>query len=238
MFANQFLSNFDAAKCRTIFCLWTGNEVMSDDRLRSIWSIFSNTGCSVAFVNRNTLSEWIKPEFPLHAAYPYLSSTHKADYLRCYLMHHYGGGYTDIKPTTKAWGEFFDRLHASNAFALGYPELVNGMPHVDGKLGELLRSCHAELIGLCAFIFRKNTPLTEQWLEQTEHLLDAKFPLLVEHPAQHPQDQTGVLLPDGNVSRYPLRWAELLGEIFHPLIYHYRDQLLKAPVEPVFAGYR
>ena len=64
------------------------------------------------------------------------------------------------------------------------------------------------------------------------------MPLLVENPAQHPLDQTGVTLPDGNKSKYPLRWAEMLGEIFHPLIYNLRNKLDHAKIEPIFAGYR
>lgn len=238
MSSEKFLSEFDALRSRTLFCLWTGDEVMSNNRLQAIWSIFSNTGCSVAFVNRNTLAEWVNPEHPLHPAFPYLSSTHKADYLRCYLMHHYGGGYTDIKLTTKKWGGFFDEIERSEMWALGYTELPHGIPHVEGAFGDLLRKSHADLIGLCAFIFKKNTRLTSTWLAQTERLLDAKLPLLKQFPAQHPLDQSGVILPTGEPSCYPLRWAEMLGEIFHPLVYEYREKLLLAPIEPHFGGYR
>ena len=48
-------------------------------------------------MNRENLSSWIAEKSPLHPAYNYLSSVHKADYLRCYLMHHHGGAYSDIK---------------------------------------------------------------------------------------------------------------------------------------------
>ncbi len=236
--SHNFLSGFDAVRSRTLFCLWTGDEIMSENRLRAIWTIFSNTGCAVAYINGSTVSEWVKPESPLHPAFPYLSSTHKSDYLRCYLMHHYGGGYTDIKPTTRKWGAFFDQLENTDQLALGYTELAHGIPHIEGEPGDLLRRSHAELIGLCAFIFKKGTPLTERWLEQTERLLDAKLPMLKQHPARHPQDQAGVVLPNGETSSYPLRWAELLGEIFHPLIFEFRQSLIKAPIEPIFGGYR
>jgi hypothetical protein len=238
MSSDQFPSGFDALQSRTVFCLWTGHEIMSENRLRAIWTIFNNTGCPVAFVNSSTICEWVKPESALHPAFPYLSSTHKSDYLRCYLMHHYGGGYTDIKPTTRKWGEFFDQLENTDQLALGYTELAHGIPHIEGEFGDLLRRSHAELIGLCAFIFKKGTPLTERWLEQTERLLDAKLPMLKQHPARHCQDQAGVVLPNGETSSYPLRWAELLGEIFHPLIFEFRQSLIKAPIEPIFGEYR
>ena len=231
-------TDFDGLKSRTVFCLWTGPEQMSPSRLQAIWSIFSAVGCPVAFVTPATLSQWIVPSHPLHPAFPYLSSVHKSDYLRCYLMHHFGGGYTDIKHTFKHWGGFFSSLEASDKDALGYQELAHGIPHLSGEAGDRIRAAHQELIGLCAFIFKKKTTLTTAWLERTELLLDQKLPLLMSNPAQHPMDQTGVTLPNGERSNYPLRWAELLGEIFHPLIFERRDRLMQAAIEPRFSDYR
>lgn len=149
-------------------------------------------------------------------------------------MHHYGGGYADIKCTNRTWGEFFDLLEKSEKQALGYQELPHGIPHVTGELGDRIRACHHELIGLCAFIFKRYSPLTEVWLQKTNDLLDQKLALLKQFPAQHPLDQVGVILPDGSKSSYPLRWAEMLGEIFHPLIFENKEHLLLAPIEPVF----
>ena len=237
--AINFHNNFDGLASRTIFCIWSGNEIMSENRLMALWTLFRNAGCPIAFITRETVSQWIKPEYPLHPAYEYLSSTHKADYLRCYLMHHYGGGYTDIKQTHANWHPFFEALEQQPAkLALGYHEIANGIPHVSGEEGNRIRQAHHELIGLCAFIFRRNSSLTQEWLARTEQLLDQKLEALKQHPAQHPLDQTGVILPDGNASLYPLRWAEMLGEIFHPLIYRERAALTHAAIEPIFAGYR
>jgi len=229
---------FDGLESRTTFCLWTGDESMSANRIQALWSIFSNTGCPVAFITSETVGEWVRPEHPLHAAYSKLSSTHKADYLRCYLMHYYGGGYTDVKITTQRWRGFFECLADSDKLALGYQELAHGIPHIEGPRGDLLRAAHKELIGLCAFIFRRQTDLTYEWLVRTEMLLDEKLDLLQRWPARHPLDQTGVTLPDGTTSEYPLRWAELLGEIFHPLVYKFRSRLILAPIEPHFGAYR
>jgi hypothetical protein len=230
--------DLDARENRTLFCLWTGDEQMSDDRLRALWTIFRTTGCAVAFLNRDTLGDWVKPEHPLHPAWPYLSATHKADYLRCYLMHHYGGGYTDIKTTSQSWGTFFDQLAQSDKLALGYQELAHGVAPVEGPLGDELRRSYADLIGLCAFIFRRGTPLTAAWLARTEALLDRKLPELRRHPAIHPLDRAGILLPDGTPSPYPLKWTELLGDIFHPLVHEFRGQILQAPIQPSFIRYR
>ncbi|RKP58455.1 glycosyltransferase [Pararobbsia silviterrae] len=235
---SRALHEFDGFKSRTIFCLWTGDEVMSPNRIQALWTIYNNTACPIAMINRHSVEDWIRQDHPLHPAYPYLSSVHKSDYLRCYLMHHYGGGYTDIKITSKKWWGFFEALEASDKPVLGYAELPHGIPHVQGELGDRIRGAHAELIGLCAFIFKRQSALTAEWLRQTEALLDRKFEALQRHPACHPLDQTGVLLPDGTPSPYPLRWAELLGEIFHPLVYAHRAALLQAPIEPHFGSYR
>ncbi|PXW22421.1 glycosyltransferase family 32 protein [Paraburkholderia caballeronis] len=229
---------FDGISSRTVFCLWTGPEVMSANRIQALWSIFNQVACPVALVNQHCVEDWVKKDYPLHPAYPYLSSTHKSDYLRCYLMHHYGGGYTDIKITTTKWPRFFETLEHSGKLALGYTELAHGLPHVQGEFGDLLRRSHHELIGLCAFIFEKQSPLTEKWLNQVHDVLDRKLDDLQRFPASHPQDQAGVILPDGTKSSYPLRWAEILGEILHPLMYEYRAELMHAPIAPYFGSYR
>ena len=223
-----------------LFCLWTGEKGMSTDRIQSLWSILNHVAVPLVYLNHLHLRTWEKRSAPLHPAFECLSATHKSDYLRCYLMHHHGGGYTDIKRTAQPWGRFFERLKASpDHWALGYQELPWGMPHLDGTAnGQRIQADHAQLIGLCAFIFKPGTPLTTEWLEQTEALLDQKLPELREHPAQHPMDQTGVRLPDGTSSPYPLAWAELLGNIFHPLIHRYRDRLLQDDIAPQFTKYR
>ena len=66
---------------------------------RVMWScldsFYSNSSCDVVLVTSDNLSSWLVSA--LHPAYTYLSFTHRADYLRCYFMHHYGGSYSDIK---------------------------------------------------------------------------------------------------------------------------------------------
>lgn len=238
MHDKKILRNFDGLQSNTVFCLWTGDEIMSENRIRSLWTLFNFIGCPIAYINKQTLEEWVHPEAPLHPAFQYLSSTHKSDYLRCYLMHHYGGGYSDIKITSTKWGEFFDILRSSSRLVLGYQEVAHGIPHLQNALGDELRANYSQLIGLGAFIFKRCSPLTQEWFDATHQLLDSKLDALKAHPAQHPQDQKDVTLPDGQTSRYPLKWAELLGEILHPILYRYRGQLIQAPIAPFFGAYR
>jgi hypothetical protein len=168
-FMSEFLRTFDGLKSNTIFCMWTGDNPMSAQRIQALWSIYNNTGCPVALINQSNLQHWVHPDHPLHPAFPYLSATHKSDYLRVYFMHHYGGGYTDIKQTTTSWPQFFQKLQTSNAYALGYQELAHGIPHVSGELGDIIRSKHAELIGLCAFIFKKFYRSSKRWARNPFH---------------------------------------------------------------------
>lgn len=224
---------------RVIFCVWSGSNAMSTDRIQSLFSIFNHAACPIAYLNHLTYPQWIKKEFPLHPAFQFLSETHKADYLRVYLMHHYGGGYTDIKPTFKSWIPFFEAMQHSDKLCAGYTELApHSVAAVGGALELTLRENYQSLIGLCSFIFRPGSELTRTWMEQTDALLDAKYAALSQHPAAFPQDQFNLLLPDGSASPYPLRWTELLGDIFHPLIYTFRDQVLHLPMAPEFRNYR
>jgi hypothetical protein len=235
---NELLLEFNGFDSNTIFCMWTGDSHMSTNRIQSLWSIINNVNCPLVYINKHSIKNWIHPNYPLHPAFEFLSDTHKSDYLRCYLMHHYGGGYTDIKHTTQNWIDFFIKLKKSDKLALGYQELAHGIPHLISDLGDEIRNNYESVIGLCSFIFKPNSIITNEWISSTNSLLNDKFNELKNHPARHPQDQNEAILPDGSVSMYPLRWAELLGEIFHPIIYKYNQDLIQDLISPQFSNYR
>lgn len=232
--------SYDGLKGDVVFCAWTGHNQLSPQRAECLLSIYQRTFCPVILITPHNLAEWIRPEASFHPAFEYLSEVHKADYIRCYFMHHFGGGYTDIKRTLNSWKPLFQRVRSTpDAFGLGYTEIgPHGIPHITGPLGDELRANARELIGNCAYIFRKNTDFTRAWINQTHQTLDIQLQSLRANPAQHPMDQLGVTLPNGMSSRYPLRWAELLGEIFHPLVYRFRSQILHADIAPDFRAYR
>jgi mannosyltransferase OCH1-like enzyme len=84
---------------RKIYCVWVGeNTAMNENRINGLESIRKNSGVEVVLVNNDNLNSFVKEGHPIHEGFKYLSDVHKSDYLRCYLMHHYGGGYSDIKP--------------------------------------------------------------------------------------------------------------------------------------------
>jgi hypothetical protein len=234
----DYLASFDGVQSNTIFCMWAGTNSMSSQRIQALWSIYNNTRCPVIYINHQSLRDWEKPEYPYHPAFEYLSDTHKSDYMRCYLMHHYGGGWTDIKHTSTDWRPHFAKLRGSNALALGYQEIADGIPHIRGALGDQLRLNYEQNIGLCAFIFKRNSVITQEWYDTLVKKLNERLPELKQHPANHPQDQLDGILPDGTKSHYPITWAELLGEIFHPITYRTKEKIIQSKIAPKFYAYR
>jgi hypothetical protein len=234
------LRAFDGLRSGLIFCAWTGLNPMSGQRVQALLSVQVQTGCPVQLLTAANIADWQHPEHAFHPAFECLSATHRADYLRVYLMHHYGGGYTDIKHTSRPWAPFFARLRASPGHdLLGYTEIgPHGVAPLPPPVGDLLRANHDKLVGLCAFICRRYSPFTTAWLAQTHAVLDAKLAALREHPARHPQDRTGVQLPDGSTSTYPLAWTELLGNVFHPLVLAMHERVLHDEIAPAFTHYR
>jgi FkbM family methyltransferase len=207
----------------TLFCFWTGKTPMSESRKRC-FEAMKDTGCSVVCVTSENLSNYIVT--PLHPAYEYLSEVHKADYLRTYFMHHYGGGYSDIKHQTGPWKPWVDMLDNSDAYILGYSE---------EKTGDIAYApvSHAwkELIGNGAYICKPNTPLTLEWFNTMNALLDEKIDELRNHPATCARDAKDL------GTGYPIEWNEMLGRIFHKVCYSHRDRILHGLPAPLFYDY-
>jgi glycosyltransferase involved in cell wall biosynthesis len=223
---------------RRIFIFWTGTNPLSPNRLRCIEDIKAKVGVPVVLVTWDTLMDWVVPEYPIHPAYPHLSSVHKADYLRCYFMHVYGGGYTDIKRQTGSWESHFDRLEQSDAYALGYQEVKDGAALIKNRqLYELMNQHYTKLIGNGAYIFKSYTPLTHAWFNQLHNILDNKLAALRQHPAMDHRDAKGHLI-NGVISNYPIEWSEILGQILHPLIFtQFLNKVLQGLPMPSFNDY-
>ena len=219
-----------------IFCLWTDKNIMSEDRQNAL-STVKNSGLEVIFINTENLSSWVVGNTPLHPAYNYLSSVHKADYLRCYLMHHHGGAYTDIKVVENSWLLPFEQLDKSECFINGYKE-VNCLETARGRglIKDLWLALNFyRVIGNGAYICKPNTAFTKEWIDNVHNVLDCKLKNLKIFPAQHPRDFSNKIFEDGSVSDYPLRWTEICGEIFHPLCLKYSKKLLKNLPTPNFS---
>lgn len=209
-----------------IYCFWTGKNELTPNRQYCLDQLRNTSECNVVLVTRENLHEYILPDHPLHPSYAFLSETHKADYLRTYFMHFYGGGYSDIKQTTGSWKDSFHQLKHGPYWICGYAEIPTGVAY------EPYADKWNDLIGNCAYICKPYTPLTTEWYHAMLAFLDTKLDELIQHPATHPQDQK---CPD---SRYPIEWNEMLGRIFHRISYHYKDYLLRTLPICVFYNYR
>lgn len=217
-----------------VYCFWTGPNAMSDQRKRAYEVMVSNIGCKVVLIDETSLGSFLNAEFRLHPSYEYLSYVHRADYLRTCFMHYYGGGYCDIKPVYHSWQASFKELSDSSSYCVGYREVgESGVAIVPEPLYGILRSNWKSLIGNGAYIFKPKTEFTFDWFHTMNDMLNVKHDLLKSHPASHPRDYFG-----SNGSKYPLAWTELLGNIFHPLCYKYRDRVLQTLSPPDFKNYR
>lgn len=206
---------------RRIFCLWTGDNPMSANRRRALESIrmLNAPDVEVVLITPHNVAEWVVPGHPLHPAYADLALIHRADYLRTYLMHHHGGGYTDVKDARTSWAPFVESLNAGpNAWLLGYPELsYRFLAPSSPPLRRQLQIHHSRLLGNGAYIVKPRTPFTAKWLHEAERRLDLWRSDLHDVPGDV---YSG---PEG----YPVPFYGLLGEIFHPLCLRYHTRLLQ-----------
>jgi hypothetical protein len=67
----------DAIAQRIIWCFWTGDNEMSDQRRRCLDNMEQTTRCNVVLVTKAALDHFLCPDHPLHTAYQYLSETTK-----------------------------------------------------------------------------------------------------------------------------------------------------------------
>jgi len=220
---------------RKIYCFWVGsnNQEMNENRRAGLASLFLNSKVEVVLVENHNLHTFILDDHPLHEGFKYLSDVHKADYLRTYFMHHYGGGYSDIKPCSWDWNPYFDQLdNDPNAFGVGAPE-DEGELSVTPNQRPWLGQHWDKLMTNDLYIFRSRTEFTEQWYNKLLSIMDEKLPALRQNPARHSREAS-----DTFVTKYPIQWGEILLEIFHPLCYNYTDKLIKTMPYPITVNYR
>lgn len=176
----------------TIYCFWTEDNPMSEQRMKCLQQLRDVSGCNVNLVTTRSLHKYIHPKFPLHEAYPYLSAVHKADYLRCYFMHFHGGAYTDVK-TPYGW-TWYD---AFRDFELNPRAMIN------------IRQPGT------AMMCRPQTELTKRWYAEVCCVLDKHLPTLQQYPAATPYTCRE------NDPNYPIGWTEIMINILGPLCEEY-----------------
>jgi hypothetical protein len=230
------LDSVDGLDLRYLFCLWTGTNQLSPDHAVELFSIVSNSHTPVVFLNSDSYKKWELESSPFHPAFPFLSQVHKSDYLRAYLLHHYGGGYTDIKFTFKQWDSAFELLNKSSSWMLGttVPDAtqISFAPSYDKDEAEKIIADFKSCVSNFALICKKRTPLTTEWYNNTCSLLDQKLDLLMRNPGTVARDAAGIKLEDGKESAYPLAYTELVW-VTTPIFYRYRQHILHYDIQPL-----
>ena len=141
-------------------------------------------------------------------------------------------GYSDIKPCNWSWIPYFELLDSTDNYAIGAPE-------DEGPLStpELIRKEYGnrwqEMISADMFIFKSNTEFTNKWYSQMIKKMDMFLPSLKKYPARVSREAA-----DTMVTNYPIRWAGILCEIFHPLCVYYSDKIIKTMPFPNRTEYR
>ena len=134
-------------------------------------------------------------------------------------MHFYGGGYADIKfySEDNNWDECFELMNRNkDIWVIGQQEHVGGSPIKEFNTTEIC----GKLVSNGYFIMRPQTESTKTWFDKVNKKLDLKLDALKKC---WDTTKTNPQISSEKDPRYPLKWAELLGEIIHGLEYEYRD---------------
>ncbi|MFM9437533.1 putative O-linked N-acetylglucosamine transferase (SPINDLY family) [Janthinobacterium sp. CG_23.3] len=159
------LGQFDALEAGVIFTAWTGAGALPAPQAEALLALLRHSGRPVVLVDAAGAAEWEVPQAPFHPAYALLDQAHQADYLRAYLLHHFGGGYSALAPAPAAvsWTGHFERFGAGEPPAVVEPDAGQ-----DGR--ERL-------------IARRHSPFTAAWLAGVEGRLDEQLEALRRHAA-------------------------------------------------------
>ncbi|CAJ1447475.1 unnamed protein product [Effrenium voratum] len=145
---------------RVVWMCWTGNNPMPAHLQLCMQTVRRNSGLPVILITPQNVVEYVPDP---HPAYQFLHLAHRADYLRCYLLHNYGGIYLDADTIClQSLEPLYDLVENGQFDAVGY----------DG-------AAWGELIGISDMgPFRPNTELTQLWFNALHGRLEEKMPAI------------------------------------------------------------
>ena len=213
---------------RIVWCIWSGTNEMSENRLRGLESIrHFNAGSEVILVTPDNLGDFVLPSAPLHPIYENLSLVHRSDYLRGYLLHHHGGAYADIKVQRSSIADAIDELNSiPELWFVGAPKpevppRIGGEPRVERDTRIQFRRTPSG----ASYAARAGTALTASWRAEVERRCDYFLSLVNRYPGE----TWGLLNGNPTDTQYPIRWNELQAEVLDPICLKYRHQLRLDP---------
>ena len=240
---------------KIIYVFWTGTNPMTENRKDGIKTMKIKTRVDVRVITVDNLNDFILKDYPFHPSYKYLSRVHKSDYLRCYFMHHYGGGYSDIKRHNHSWEKYFDIINKNsdiwmigldNAFGIAYPEEYNSQQR------QHLKSYHGKMVGVGFMICRPRTKYTTEWYNLLHKLLDDYSDKLKKHPAIFSREaydrmpskfwgdekdpELKKLECPKEKTKYPITWNKF-NQIIYPLQVKYINHIKTGLPMPDFSNY-
>ncbi len=227
-----------------IWCYWEGEE-MSNNRLLSFNYLQQHIQVPVCLITPQNLAKFIKKEHPLPESYCNLSIVHRSDYIRAYLLHHYGGAWHDIKATKASYANVWKEFQDPNVWMIGRPEIPGGAAKVYTSDGKYVPGHYEKLIAVPSWVGRSQTQISKEILDNLEAILTMYTPQLKKFPAQHPREKrlisknflhrivlTMKFIYQGRSLHYPLHWT-LFGNVFHPVIMKYPEHIsFKLPTDP------
>lgn len=213
---------------RIVWCIWSGTNEMSPNRLRGLESIRRfNADSEVILVTPDNLADFVVPSAPLHPIYENLSLVHRSDYLRGYLLHHHGGAYADIKVQRSSIAEAVDELNTNpELWFVGAPKpqvppRIGGEPRVERDSRIQFRRTPSG----ASYAARAGTPLTASWRAEVERRCDYFLSLV----SRYPGETWGLLHGNITHTQYPIRWNELQAEVLDPICMKYGEHLRLDP---------
>ena len=231
---------------KVVFVCWFGGyqkklPLMSNKRFEAFKSLVENIDVPVILLTYMNYKFFEKKEHPIHHTFNYLSACHKSDYLRAYMLHHYGGAYHDVKWRIESWENEWDKDNWTNndniwiygrkekyEGAIGYPP---GMKHIQKEFNKLAT--------MGWVICKKNTKYTTELLDKIENILDKKYLELIKFPGYKSSGYySDKPFSEAEKNNYPLRWLEIMGEIFHPLMLKYNDKIKFGLPDALKKGYK
>lgn len=210
---------------RVLRAVWAGDNPMSSSRAARLDDLKRvNSDIPFILVTMKNVGDYDTAATPIHPAYEFLSYVHRSDYLRCFLSHHYGGAYSDIKTPGKAVLPSFDAFDDENVWLVTYPEPLTVLtPRLPGAIGRDLKVYRRLAPGQAVLISRPRTPLTREWLTEVHRRLDAAVESLRKQPGG--ATGRGTRGTPGSNPAYPLAWNELLPTVYHPLGLKYHEHV-------------
>ena len=222
---------------KVVYILWFSHTdqtpAFTIRRFNALTSLINGLQVPVIIITSENYKCFEKKEFPYHEAFKYLSGVHKSDYLRSYLLHHYGGGYHDIKFRENSWENEWDKLSDPNIWILGRQEFYeDAVGYPPGQ--EHLKKEFAKMATMGWIICRPHTDYTRELSESIAKILDNCLAKLKENPA------TRARFPEhtDTDTKYPLRWLEIMGEISHPLMLKYHEHMMFGLPDVLYKTYK